>query len=399
MIFAFVDGWTNEMRLLAGFIAIVIMLFLISVATRKRAIIGLFVILGVALGFRVYLMYGNVALESKLRPSFLYFHIGVLSIIGVILVLAIWPIIKKKFSKHAPRVCKDWAKEKNYIERFRKRLAFETYAVSLENIKVWRRRNIFVTITAPKYPGEYLIPADTEGALDTMSLDELVNYRYLYLIDDVPCPTHIEALDNLLDGGTYRGQLNLIQGPIRSGRSLSATLIASSVINNGGNVLFITAHSERHTLIKGISPLLNDPSPGVLNQRFKTARFAIDQPVGEMFANVDRLLAGITYDFVFVDNIEALQNKKGDIPDRLMHGKVWAIAVSLLRWAKERGLPLWIAVQGDFASGELLKVADNSFLTSFKEQDDGNVRITLRPLLLHRPPAVPQDISLTLVKS
>lgn len=398
MIREWLKGWTPTMYTGVVLGAAIFFVFFVAVMTRKRSIAVLLTILAGSVGFRVYLMYGNPSLEDTLHPYFFYFRVAVLSMSGLVLLLAVWPWVRRKLFGADTRICKDWFNEKDKLERFRKRLAFETYAVNLDNIKVWRRRKIYVTITAPRYPGEYLLPESFESRLDTLKLDELVDYRQACLIDDPPCPTYINALDKVLDGGTYRGQLNLIQGPVRSGRSLAATLIAASVINNGGKVLFVTAHTERHKLVKGIVPLLADPSPEVLNRQFRSFRFPVNQPVSQMIADASKLLLGVEYDFAFVDNVEDLQNAGGDIPDRLMAGKVWAVSEALKKWSSERGLPLWVAVQGDFTTMELVATADNTFLTSFKE-DNGNAKVTLRPLSLRRTAVKAQDIALTLVKS
>lgn len=325
---------------LVGTLAVLVMLvFIISLLTRKSAIVLLIALLVSAVGFRVYLFKFNHELESQLWPYVLHFWIGVGVAAGLFLFILIWPLFAK--IRRDERICRDWQNEGNVLERFRKRLAYETYARDMNDIRVWRRRNLNVVIRAPKYQGEYVLPPDVEADLDLLTLDEMVSYRQPTIIDEKPVNTGIATLDALLDTGAYKGDLIANYAVAKGGKTTSLLVLIANIVGAGGRVLLVTVEMQRPAVLKALYPYLPEDAP---TDAIMVVRAGVGQGVDTVMTAMDQKVAGRNVDIVLVDGVDLMQTAKG-VPDKHEHDRTWAVLCELKKWAVNLGFPVWVSLQ------------------------------------------------------
>lgn len=303
---------------------------------------------------------------------------------GLVMVIAavafVWLLGRLLKRTKKVRLGADWSNETDPMVRLQKRLAFETGAASLDDIKVWRRRKVNVVIRNNPHAGEYAIPHDVEPDLDVMSLEELGHYEQPTIIDEVPCPTYIEGLDALLDGGTYKGELTIVYGPPKSGRSLAMYIIGANVANNGGVSVFASAHMGRDAILTNLKGFLTIDDPDIIRDRVLNATFESREKVGVAVSKIDTAVRGHSPGVILADDADSLQEDEGRSSDL---GRMDYVMDDLRSWSAGRG-SLWVSVCVGRSSGlpiGVQTVADNVFKVSY----DMDARIlTFTPIKIRR---------------
>lgn len=182
-------------------------------------------------------------------------------------------------------------------------------------------------------------------------------------------PTGIQGLDQLLGGGLPRASLNVIEGPVGSGKTVLGLAMAVNAAKAGRKALIVTFESTKGVVLRiarslGYSP--EDPLEVVA---------IVPQALGplEQFEALETLTEEIKPEFIFVDSLTAIEHAIG--PQGMLD------FTRYLQWmAKDRGITV---VCSQLGSGRFERnartaslYADTVILLTIKEENGTLVRET-----------------------
>ena len=281
------------------------------------------------------------------------------------------------------------------MERFRQRLVFETDAPDLAAVRVWKQRNVNVQIKAPRYPGEYVIPHTVD--LDKITLDALLDYRQSKIVEERPIPLGITELDSLLEGGAYAGEIYIIAGPAKSGRSTMAHLCAASVANRQERVIVAHGAYDRSHLTVAMRPFLKDDRT---IERVRSVHYGISTPVSDVTRLLDRVITGARdIRVVIVDGLEIILSGAGAETrddEESLTGQHEVVIQRLRDWAAVHGCVIWATKQSpreDAISMRVQQAVDGHLNIS---RDVDAKTLTLTPIKFRRVRVLKQPIAINL---
>jgi len=180
-------------------------------------------------------------------------------------------------------------------------------------------------------------------------------------------PTGVQGLDELLGGGLPRASLNVIEGPVGSGKTVLGLALAIKAAKAGRKALVVTFESSKGVALRiarSLGYIPGDPLDIVA---------IVPQALGplEQFETLESLTEELKPDLIFVDSLTAIEHAVGS--------RGMLDFTRYLQWmAKDRGITV---VCSQLGSGRFERnartaslYADTVILLTIREKDGVLVR-------------------------